>query len=123
MIKHIIPENKAVITREARCEISKEEYERVCKILDIENYEEWDDKKKEEYGIIEDDAEWILKADFDDGARLDWNLCFGSHNAYDDVRFMYPSGEWIILDCSYELDDIEIIDGNNIYIVRLDINE
>lgn len=103
--------------------ISRKEFQRINSLLSIDSYEFWEDAKRERVGVQPDTSEWVFGIEFDNGAKLDWKLCFGDSNCYDDVLFQYPSGLWVDLDCSYELDSVEIDTGSNIYIVELDIQD
>ena len=120
MIKHTIEDKTEPDVYKVIYPISLKEYQRVNTLLDIENYEDWDDAKREKLGIKPDSTEYVLGIRFDDGAMLDWKLCYGQHNCYDDVLFQYPNGNWTDLDCTYELDNIKIDAGSKIYIVELD---
>ena len=72
---------------------------------------------------MEDSCETIFGVEFDDGAKLDYRLCCGQNNYFDEVFFQYPSGKFIDLDPTFELDDIEVDTGPDVYIVKLEIKE
>ena len=122
MIKHSLENKNSPIYHEVNFPISKKELQRVRVLLDME-FEEWDDEKLEKLGIKKDSSECIIGVYFNDGATLDWNLRCGTHNYYDDVVFQYPDGKVVELDCSYELDDIEIDTETDIYLVKLEIQD
>lgn len=119
MIKYNIEDRKTANVIEARYAIPRKELQRIRVLLDIKSFEEMDDAKREKLGIKPDSSEYIFGIEFEDGAKLDWKLCCGDNNYFDDVLFQYPSGAWEDLDCTYDLDDIEIDTGSTIYIVRL----
>jgi len=121
MIKHKV-KNTGPTVHEVKYAISKRELYRVRNLLD-KNFADYDDEKLEKLGIIRNSSENIIGVSFNDGAALDWTLACGNNNYYDDVTFQYPSGKIEELDATFELDDIEIDAGSDVYIVRLDIQD
>lgn len=122
MIKYKIEDKYRPVMHEVNIPISKKEVQRIRTLLEI-SFEGWDDDKLEKLGIIKDTGEYVFGASFDNGATLDWKLCCGDSNYYDDVLFKHPSGEWEQLDCNYEFDDIEIDAGTDIYLIKLEIKD
>ena len=58
--------------------------------------------------------------EFDNGASLNFDLCSGQHNYWDDVVWINADKTRdVILDCEYELDDIEVEIENELYIVKI----
>ena len=122
MIKHSLNNKNSQIIHEVKYPISKKELQRVRMLLDL-SFDGWEEDKLDKLGIVKDTSENIIGVAFNDGALLDWNLCCGQSNYYDDVLFQRPNGEWETLDCTYEFDDIEIDAGTDIYIVKLDVQD
>ena len=94
--------------------------ERVNRLLDIKSLEEMSDKELLDAGANTDQCEGIFSVTFDDGSSLNYDLCSGQSNYYDDVVWTSASGDHdIVLECSFELDDIEFdVDGVG-YIVTI----
>ena len=122
MIKHNLENINEPIVHEVNFPISRKEVQRIRMLLEV-NYEDWDDDKLDKMGIVKDTCESIIGVSFNDGAILDWNLCSGRTNYYDDVVFQHPNGKIVTLDCSYELDDIEIDTDTDVYLIKLEIIE
>jgi len=122
MIKHSLENKNSPVYHEVNFPISKKELQRVRLLLDME-LENMDDDQIEKFGITKDSSECIIGVSFNDGASLDWVLSCGQSNYYDDVLFQYPDGKTVTLDCTYELDDIEIDTETDIYLVKLEIQD
>ena len=123
MITHKIKDRTGPMTMVATWPIKRNELYRIRMLLDIQSIEGWEDEKLERLGIVKDSVETIISVAFEDGATLDWQLCCGTGNYYDNVVFQYPDGTYTDLDCSFYLDDIEIDTGSTIYIVKLEIQD
>ena len=121
MIKHKLTRENKLPTEEIHVTIDREKYEEVERKLEYDHLEEWTDAQKEAIGYQEDSCETIFAVEFDDGAKLDWRLCCGQSNYYDEIFFQYPDGKFTDLDPSYEINDIEIETDNKIYRVILDL--
>ena len=119
MIQHKIEGCKNPVLHVEEVELNKEEVSRIRRLLSIENMEELSEEEKQELGCKEDDCEYIFVVEFDDGATLDWKLCSGTVNYFDDVLLKLPNFGWQDLDCTFELDDIEIDAESDIYQVKL----
>jgi len=122
MIKHILENKNSPVVHEVNFPISRKELQRVRLLLDT-NFEDMDDDKFEKFGIVKDSSECIIGVSFNDGAALDWSLCCGQNNYYDDVVFQYPDGKTVTLECSYALDNMEIDTETDIYIVKLELQD
>ena len=123
MIKHRLEDKNGPIYHEVKYPISKRELQRVRLLLDFKSFEIFTDEELEKFGIVKDSAEYIFGVSFNDGATLDWKLCSGSSNYFDEVTFQYPDGRTADLDPTFELDDIEIDAGTDIYVVKLEIQD
>jgi len=123
MIKYKIKDTKGPIIHEVVFPISKKEVYRIRNLLEIKSFEGWDAEKLEKLGIEKDSSEWVLGASFDNGASLDYELCCGDNNYFDSVVFKYPDKTELTMDCTYDLDDIEIDAGTNIYRVLLELTD
>lgn len=100
--------------------IEPELVERVRRLLDIPSLEEMSDQELLDAGANTDQCEGIFSVTFDDGSTLNYDLCSGQSNYYDDVVWTSSDGRQdVILECSFELDDIEFdVDGVR-YIVTI----
>ena len=123
MIKYKVKNEKGPTVHQVNYPISKKEVYRVRNLLEIKSFEEYSEEKLEKLGIVKCSSEYIISVAFNDGATLDWKLCCGDNNYYDEVIFQHSDGIEEELDCSYELDDIEIDAGPDIYIVTLELKD
>jgi len=123
MIKYKVEDKETPTTREVKYPISRKEVYRIRQLLNIQSFEDWDEEKLDKLGIVKESCEYVLGVAFDDGATLDYKLCCGEHNYYDEVLFQYPDGKYVDFEPTYELDDIEIDAGSTIYIVRLEVQD
>ena len=102
--------------------ISKTEFDRVNRLLSIESLSGMSDSELIMAGANTDQCEGIFSVVFDDGSSLNYDLCSGQENYFDDVVWTSPDGNRdVCLECTFELSDIEFSIGNDIYIVELDI--
>lgn len=109
---------------EATVSISRSEVERINRLLAIESLENMTDDELIQQGANTHYNEGIYSVVFDDGSSMNFDLCSGITNYWDDVVWTSPDGSRdIILDCGYEIDDIEVKIDSELYIVRLDIRE
>ena len=101
---------------ESVVDISKEKFDRINRLLSLPSLSEMSDTALRAEKANTNQCEGVFCAKFADGSWVDFDLCSGSENYYDDVVWHSGNGD-ITLDCSYELDDIEFeIDGNEYYI-------
>ena len=93
--------------------INKYEYERVNRLLSIESLSAMSDQELIDAGANTDQNEGIVSALFDDGSRLEYELCSGQENYYDNVYWVSPDGtQEIYLEPTFDLSDIEFdVDG------------
>ena len=120
MIKHILVCNIEQVVHTEKVLIQKEDLERICRLLEIEDLSSCSEKELSKLNAKRDDYQGWLDVTFDDGSNLTWDLCSGGSNYYDNVVFT-RNGDSQTLDCTYKLDDIEIDAETDIYIVRLEI--
>ena len=100
--------------------ISTSELERINRLLAIESLEDMTDEELIQQGANTDVYEGILYVEFDNGAIITWDLCSGIHNYYDNVVWTSPDGNReVVLDCEYELNDIEVEIESELYIVKI----
>lgn len=106
----------------ATFDIRKSEYDRVNRLLGIESLSEMTDSQLLAAGANTDQCEGIFAVTFDDGSTLNYDLCSGQENYFDDVVWTNPDGKRdVVLECTFDLDDIEFdVDGET-YIVKLNI--
>lgn len=99
--------------------ISREEYERINRLLAIESLEGMTDEELVAQGANTDTTEGLFFVKFDDGSSVNIDLCSGTSNYWDDVVWTSANGKWdVVLDCEYELDDIEFEVDSETYIVK-----
>lgn len=109
---------------EAIVHISKTEFDRINRLLGIESLENMADSELLEQGANTHHNEGIFLVRFDDGSSMNFDLCSGIHNYWDDVVWTSPDGSSdIVLDCEYALDDIEVEIHGELYIVRIEKSE
>ena len=109
-----------MIRHEEIIHIPAKEFDRINRLLAIESLEEMTDSELIEQGANTDYCEGIFYVEFDNGASLNFDLCSGQHNYWDDV--VWTSADKtrdVVLDCEYELDDIEVEIENELYIVKV----
>ena len=121
MIKHMIEKKTEPVQHQVKYHIARRELQRIRLLFELD-YEEWGEKKLETLDINKGSFESILGVTFDDGAKLEIDLCCGECNYYDDVLFTHPNGKEETLDCCYDLDDIEIDTDTDVYYVKLVID-
>ena len=112
--------NLTMIKHEATIHIPASEVERINRLLAIPSLEYMTDDELLAQGANTDEYEGIFHVEFDDGSSLNFDLCSGQHNYYDDVVWTSADGKQdVILDCEYELDDIEVEINSELYVVRI----
>ena len=122
MIRHKLVHETEPTVHEKELKIKAEELRRIQALLNIPDLSECPESQLERLGGKQDDCQYLFDVTFDDGSNLTWDLCSGKTNYYDNVVFTYNDIKED-LDCSYELDDIEIDCDTDIYIMRLEIIE
>lgn len=100
--------------------ISEDEFNRINRLLAIDSLEEMTGSELLTQGANTNCCEGIFHVEFDNGASINFDLCSGSHNYWDDVVWTSADGTRdVVLDCEYELDDIEVEIENELYIVKI----
>lgn len=100
--------------------IPSSEFKRVNRLLSIESLDELTDDELIAQGANTNQNEGIFYAEFDDGSSINFDLCSGAHNYWDDV--VWTSSDRctdVVLDCEYELGDIEVEIESELYVVKL----
>ena len=109
-----------MIRHEETVKISASEFDRINRLLAIESLEDMTDNELLEQGANTDVHEGLFYIEFDNGATMTIDLCSGQHNYWDDVVWTSADGKIdIVLDCDYELGDIEVEIENELYIVNV----
>lgn len=109
-----------MIKHEETIRIPVKEFDRINRLLAIESLEEMTDTELIEQGLNTDYCEGIFHVEFDNGASINFDLCSGKHNYWDDVVWTSADEKTdIVLDCEYELDDIEVEIESELYIVKI----
>lgn len=109
-----------MIIHEEIVRIPASEFERINRLLLIESLEEMTDSELIEQGANTDCCEGIFHVKFDNGSSLNFDLCSGQHNYWDDVVWTSADGARdVVFDCEYELSDIEAEIEGELYIVRV----
>lgn len=100
--------------------ISSDEFDRVNRLLNIDSLDDMSDEELITQGANTHYNEGIFNVTFDDGSSLNFDLCSGVINYWDDVVWTSADGNIdVTLDCEYELDNIEFnVDGET-YVVEI----
>lgn len=100
--------------------LPSDEVDRINRLLAIPSLEEMSDEELRNIGATTDGCEGIFTVKFDDGSSLNFDLCCGKHNYWDDVVWTGADSRIdVVLDCEYELDDIEFEVDGELYIVKI----
>lgn len=93
--------------------LAKSEIDRIRRLLDIPSLSDLTDDELRDMGGFTDAIEGVFSVRFDDGSTLNYDLCSGHENYFDDVIWTSADGSRdVLLECSFELDDIEFdVDG------------
>lgn len=119
----VLSDNGYTIHR-ATVKIPLDEFERVNRLLKIESLEDLTDEQLCELGATEDECYGVYSAKFDDGSTINFDLCSGQHNYFDDVVWTNADGSHdVVLDCSYELDSLSFEVDYDIYVVFVKTTE
>lgn len=87
--------------------IKKTEFERINKLLGIDSFAEMSEKRLREIGAERDSCEGILYVEFDDGSSLNFDLCSGEDNYYDDLVWTSPDGNHdVVMECTFDFPDV-----------------
>lgn len=109
-----------MIKHETTIRIPASEVDRINRLLAIPSLEDMTDDELLAQGANTDEYEGIFHVEFDNGSSLNFDLCSGQHNYYDDVVWTSADGNRdVILDCEYELDDIEVEIDSELYVVKI----
>lgn len=109
-----------MVKHEEIIRINTSEFDRINRLLAIESLEELTDSELIEQGANTDYCEGIFHVEFDNGASINFDLCSGRHNYWDDVVWTSADGSRdVVLDCEYELDDIEVEIESELYVVKV----
>lgn len=86
---------------EVTVHITPEEFARVNRLLAIESLEDMTDSELLAQGANTHQNEGIYSAKFDNGSSINFDLCSGIHNYWDDVVWTSPDGGGadVVLDC------------------------
>lgn len=109
---------------ETTVHIAASEFERINRLLAIECFEDMTDRQLLEQAVKTDSCEGVFHAEFDDGSSIDFDLCSGQNNYWDDVVWRSPDGSHdVMLECAYKLDGIETEIEGELYIVKLSVDK
>ena len=109
-----------MIKHEETIRIPAKEFDRINRLLAIESLEEMTDDELRKMGATTDGFEGIFYVEFDNGTSINFDLCSGQHNYWDDVVCPSADGKRdVVLDCEYELDDIEVEIESELYIIKI----
>ena len=103
----------------ATVKLAKNEIDRINRLLDIPSLSDLTDDELRDMGAFTDATEGIFYAQFDDGSSLNYDLCSGQENYYDDAVWTSADGSRdVVLECSFELDDIGFeVDGETYSVI------
>ena len=109
-----------MIRHEATVHIPASEFDRINRLLAIESLEDMTDDELLEQGANTSVCEGVYRVEFDNGSVMNFDLCSGTHNYWDDVVWTSADGNIdIVLDCEYELGDIEVEIESELYVIKL----
>lgn len=109
-----------MIRHEETVNISAIQFDRINRLLAIESLEDMTDNELLEQGANTDVHEGIFYVEFDNGATMNFDLCSGNHNYWDDIVWTSPDGKTdVVIDCDYELGDIEVEIDLELYVVNI----
>ena len=105
---------------EVTVHITPDKFARANRLLAIESLEDMTDSELLAQGANTHQNEGVYSAKFDDGSSINFDLCSGSHNYWDDVVWTSSDGSTdLVFDCEYELGDIEVEIESELYVVKL----
>ena len=103
---------------EEKVPLARSEIDRINRLLSIPSLEEMTDQELRDARANTDTFEGVFYVEFADGSTLTYDLCSGSTNYFDDVVWTSPDKRTdVVLDCEYELADIEFEAMGNTYVV------
>ena len=93
--------------------LPKRDIDKINRLLSIPSLSNLADDELREMGGFTDAIEGVFSVRFDDGSTLNYDLCSGQENYFDDVIWTSADGSRdVLLECTFELDDIEFdVDG------------
>ena len=107
---------------EVTIHITSDEFTRVNRLLAIESLEDMTDDELILQGSNTHHNEGIYYAEFDNGSSINFDLCSGVLNYWDDVVWTNRDRSIdVMLDCEYKLGDIEVEIESELYIVKIAI--
>lgn len=110
----------SLLSYNAQVCIPADVYERVNRLLAIDSLEDMSDEELLLNGANTNYCEGIFAVEFADGSSLNFDLCSGTSNYFDDVVWTSADGSHdVVLDCEYELDDIEFEYEGALYSVHI----
>lgn len=100
-------------------------YDHVNRLLSFDTpFEEMTDEEMMAAGVCDNYRDGIFTATFDDGSSLNFDLCSGESNYYDDTVWTSADGSTdVTLECAFELSDIEVEIMGETYVVNLNISD
>ena len=105
----------------ATVKLAKSEFDRINRLLDIPSLSDLTDDELRDMGGFTDAIEGVFLVRFDDGSTLNYDLCSGQENYYDDAVWTSADGSRdVVLECSFELDDIEFDVDDETYTVIIE---
>lgn len=106
----------------ATVKIPAKEFDRINRLLEIDNMEEMTDRELQRAGANTHHCEGVFTAHFLDGSSMNYDLCSGTTNYFDDVVWTSPDGSRdVIIDCAFDLpENIEVEIDDNLYIVTIE---
>lgn len=109
-----------IVKHEETIKIPTKEFDRINRLLAIESLEDMTDNELLAQGANTNICEGIFSVEFDNGASMTFDLCSGSHNYWDDVVWTSADGTRdVVIDCEYEIGDIEVEIESELYIVNI----
>lgn len=117
----MIEKDISVVTHKAVVSLPKDEFARINQLLSIQSLEGLSTEELKEIGAAKNVCEGIFCAKFDNGSALNFDLCSGSNNYWDDVVWKSADETTdITFDCEYELtESIEFEVNGELYVVTI----
>ena len=108
-------------TYKVTVDIQKSVYDKLLSAFGIDDISKLSQEEIEKLGAWPYQQSRVYVARFDDGSFITYDICSGTSNYFDDVSYIAPDGRTETLECTFDIDDIEIERNGNTYIVELNI--
>jgi hypothetical protein len=108
------------MTYEETVQIKKPTYDKVNQLLDICSFSDMTDYEFESSGVRRNTCEGIYLVKFKDGSQLNYDLCSGSENYYDEIVWSKDNRDaWF--EPTFDLADMDFGVDDNEYVVHIEV--